>query len=96
MADEIVEYLVANLSAQEIATARDAVFTAHLSGLQETVIITSSSFEGGSATGQLSVAPSMREQFLRQCRMALARLNGTSATMSAGLQVRFDQRATST
>lgn len=92
MADEVVEYLVAKFSAAEIEAARATVFAAHLSGISDAVIITSSSFEGGSATGQVSVSPQMREHFMRQCRTALSRLNSEATTMSAGLGINWAAR----
>ena len=96
MADEIVEILVDFYTVAEIQAARKLVYEAHLSGLTDNVIITSSTFEGGSASGQVSIAPSNREQFLRQCRMALARLNSEASTMSNGILIRYDQRRLST
>ena len=92
MADEIVEYLVAKFSAAEIEAARATVFSAHMAGMSDAVIITSSTFEGGTASGQVSVSPQMREHFLRQCRTALSRLNSEATTMSAGLGINWVAR----
>ena len=92
MADEIVQYLVDNYTEAEIKAASKQVFEAHLSGLTDNVIITSSTFEGGSASGQVSVSPANREQFLRQCRMAIDQLHGNASTMSNGILIRYDQR----
>lgn len=96
MADEVVEYLVANWSEAEIVAAQTQVFTAHLAGLESPTVITSSTFEGGSASGTITVQAGGREAFLRQCRMAIARLDGNASSMSTGLQVRWDQRRTET
>jgi len=92
VADEIVEYLVAKFSASEIEAARATVFSAHLANVSEAVVITSSTFEGGTASGQINVSPPMREHFLRQCRTALSRLNSEATTMSAGLGINWAAR----
>lgn len=92
MADEIVEYLVDNFSAAEIEAARGRVFTAHLAGLEDPVVITSSTMDGSTATGVVSVTPGMREKFMSQCRMAISRLNGEATTTSAGLGINWAAR----
>lgn len=92
MADEIVEYMVSRWTAADITAAYDRVFAAHLAGLEDTVTITSSSFEGGSANGEMSVAPGNRERFLAQCRTALARLRGEATTSTPGILIRYGNR----
>ena len=92
MADEIVEYLVTRYTVAEINSAYDRVFAAHLAGMTENVIITSSSFEGGSASGTINVSPTGRERFMLQCRSALSRLNSEASSTSTGIQIRYNQR----
>ena len=92
MADEIVEWMVARWAVADINAAYDRVFAAHMSGLEETVVITSSSFEGGSANGQVSVSAGNRERFLGQCRTALARLRGEATTSGNGILIRYGNR----
>jgi hypothetical protein len=92
VADEVVEYLVEKFSAAEIESARATVFAAHLANFTDAVVITSSTFEGGTATGTINVSPQMREHFLRQCRTALSRLNSEATTMSAGLTMNWAAR----
>lgn len=92
MADEIVEYLVEKFTVPEIQAARDTVFAAHLANVSEPVTVTSTTFDGDSASGQISISPPMREHFMRQCRMAIARLNSEASTMSAGLGINWAAR----
>tara|TARA_R110000868_G_scaffold90240_2_gene250681 strand:- start:294 stop:584 length:291 start_codon:yes stop_codon:yes gene_type:complete len=92
VADEIVEYLVAKFSAAEIEAARAAVYASILSEVSESVTITSSSFEGGTASGEIKVGAGSRERFMLQARMALARLNSEATTMSAGLGINWVAR----
>lgn len=92
MADEVVEYLVEKFSVAEIEDARAKVFSAHMAGLTEPVLIISTSMDGGTVNGQISVTPPQREHFLRQCRTALARLRGEATSMSPGLTIQWSNR----
>lgn len=96
MADEIVLYLAENWNAAQIRAARDAVFTAHLAGLNEATIVTATSFEGASSSFTIAASPQERERFLRQCREALAQIDGGSRLPASGVKLDFSTRLTST
>ena len=96
MADEIVLYLSENWNAVQIKAARDAVFVAHLAGLNEPVIVSATAFNGTSSSFTISASPQERERFLRQCREALAVITGGSTLPASGVKLDFSSRTTST
>lgn len=96
MADEIVLYLSENWNPQQIQAARDAVFTAHLAGLNEPVMVSGTSFNGTSSNFTISASPQERERFLRQCREALAITSGGSTLPASGTKLDFSSRNTTT
>ena len=88
--DIVVDSFIKFMSRAEIEGAWQTVFRAHVQGLQTEVTITSSNFEGGSATG-IRIAPGERLQFMNQCQSALAELDGDAAPGS-GLKIDFSSR----
>jgi len=96
VADEITQYLAENWDQAQIKLARDRVFAAHISGLNEAVIVTGTSFEGASSSFTVSASPAQRERFLRQCREALNMIAGNSMTPAPGVKLDFSTRYTST
>ena len=96
MADEIVVYLSENWNAAQIKSARDEVFTAHMSNLSAPTIVTGQSFDGSSTTFTIGTQPSERLRFLGQCRQALAILTGGKELPAGGIKLDFSTRSTST
>ena len=96
MADEVVLYLSENWSSEQIKAARDKVFSTHISGLNESTVVTGISFDGSSSSYTVAASHSERERFLRQCREALGILSGNSVMPAAGVKLDFSTRITST
>jgi hypothetical protein len=96
VADEIVLHLQENCSAATIKGWRDQVFAAHISSVAEPTTITGLSTSGENMTMTISASAADRARFLRQCREALAFLDGASLPAGPGIKLDFSTRCAST
>lgn len=96
MADIVVRSLIKFWSRPAIEAAWKTVIDAHISNIQDAVIVTGTSFDGSSSTFTVTLKPQERERFMTQCEAALNELDGGSAMPAAGTKLDFSTRITST
>ena len=91
---ETVAFLVEFYKPGEIRAFWKQVGEALMSRSQTIVQVTSSSFEGGSATGMALNTPAEQQSFMSACREALRQLEGTTTVDPAtlGTPVDFSRR----
>jgi hypothetical protein len=92
VADILVESLLEFYTTGEISTAWETVFNAHISQLENDVVITSQNTVAGGASGQIVVTPTMRLAFMTACKNALAQANESEAPPVAGHFLRWNYR----
>jgi hypothetical protein len=92
VADILVESLLEFYTTQEIRTAWETTFAAHVAQLESDVVITSQSSVAGSAAGQIVVTPGMRLAFMNACKLALAQTEDSNAPSPNGHFLRWSNR----
>ena len=92
MADILVESLLEFYSTEEIRTAWETTFAAHVAQIETDVVITSQNTVAGGASGQIVITPDRRLAFMKSCQMALAQTEDSNAPAPNGHHLNWNYR----